>query len=102
MTGANVIFDKSNINMSTLTYTYTLPYISGLYLLKFTMAGCELSTVILLNTFAAGIGAFSIIKIKEDSFLQSSNISLNFTNRNAIITISNMTSNANFQCIKMC
>lgn len=102
MSGQNIIFDKGNIDISSLVYKYTLPYNSGLYYLKFTMAGCDLSSVILLNTFAEGIGAVSIIKIREDKFQQSANIFLEFTNRDVIISVSNMSSEAHFRCVKMC
>jgi len=102
VSGKNVVYKTENIDVSSLTYRYTMPYLLGLYSCKLTMAGMDYSAIILVQIFAEGIGGYTCKIINEIKFQQSATVSLEIVDRSLIFTISNAASTANFTFIKMC
>ncbi len=102
VSGKNVVYKAENIDVSSLTYRYTMPYLLGLYSCKLTMAGMDYSAIILVHTFAEGIGFYTCKIINEVKFQQLATVSLEIADRDLVFRISNAPSTANFAYIKMC
>lgn len=102
VSGKNVVYKAENIDVSSLTYRYTMPYLLGLYSVKLTMAGMDYSAIILFQTYAEGIAEHTCKILNEVKFQQSATVSLEIVDRSLEFTISNAASTANFTYIKMC